>query len=513
MQTIRMAAPEAPPGRTIALGLLLFALVWLGLLNATSLSPPTDDIEQLTWVRSLEWGYYKHPPLPTWLMWLPVRIFGLSAWVPYALGAACTLAAMGVMWHLVARLRGATHASVALLAALCITYYNGRLYYYNHNVVLLLLSSVSAWLCWQAFATRRMRWWVALGVVLGLGALTKYQIAVTVVSVLAFAVHQRAWRDQLHRQGALLACLIALVIFVPHIEWLTTHDFSPITYALESSLGAHFTPAARIEDSATWLADQLLNRALPALLLLVAVARRPGTATSQEPALPHTATHDRGAAKALLLAWGLAPLAFMVLVGLSSGADLQLQWGTPFLLFVVPAAMELWPREAWQRADLSRALGAFLVIQSLLLAHNFVTSPRGPAALRKHYWHTFDSAELAARIADPAHAQLGGPVRVVVGPASVAGALALRLPERPRVLIDGRQDRSPWVALDLIERCGAVELGAAGTLANAAPLGAAFPGMVWRVVLPTAAAGACPADRRLDYAVALINRSGEVHVR
>src|SRR5256885_10565865 len=24
-----------------------------------------DNLEQLTWVHSLEWGYYKHPPLPT----------------------------------------------------------------------------------------------------------------------------------------------------------------------------------------------------------------------------------------------------------------------------------------------------------------------------------------------------------------------------------------------------------------------------------------------------------------
>lgn len=492
MLAIGIKAPEVPPGRTVALGLLLFALVWLGLLAATALSPPADDIEQLTWVRSLEWGYYKHPPLPTWLLWLPVRIFGLSAGVAYALGAACTLAAMGLLWHLVARLRGVTHASVALLAALCITYYNGRLYYYNHNVVLLLLSSACAWLCWQAFATRRLRWWIALGVALGLGVLTKYQIAVTAASVLAFAVHQRAWRDPLHRQGALLAGLIALVMFVPHLEWLTAHDFAPISYALETSLGAHVEPAARLAASVTWLADQVFNRALPALLLLIGLAHWPGAARRTSPARQQ-APRGHDAARALLLAWGLVPLVFITLVGLVGGAELQLQWGTPFLLFMVPAAMELWPRARWQQADLSRALAAFLVIQALLLALNFVTSPRGAAALRTHHWQSFDSAELAARVAGPARAELGGPVRVVVGNASIAGALALRLPERPRVLIDGRHDRSPWVGLDLVQRCGAVQLGAAGTLDNARSLGPAFPGMVWRIILPILAAGACPA--------------------
>lgn len=140
---------------------------------------------------TLEWGYYKHPPLPTWLLWLPV-IFGWSAGAVYAMGAATTLAALGIYWRLLARPRGEGHTFVALLAAACITYYNGRLNYYNHNVVLLLASTACAALAWQAFATRRLRWWAALGLALGMGALPKYQVAVTLCSGLAFAAHQRA---------------------------------------------------------------------------------------------------------------------------------------------------------------------------------------------------------------------------------------------------------------------------------------------------------------------------------
>ena len=77
-------------GLQVAIGLTLFAAVWLSVLAFTSLSPPADNIEQLTWVRSLEWGYYKHPPLPTWLLWLPVKVFGLSAWASYGVGAVMT---------------------------------------------------------------------------------------------------------------------------------------------------------------------------------------------------------------------------------------------------------------------------------------------------------------------------------------------------------------------------------------------------------------------------------------
>lgn len=487
----------ASPQRIVAMGLIAFAMAWLSHLSYVSLSPPGDNIEQLTWVRSLEWGYYKHPPLPTWLLWLPVQLFGAKSSTTYVLGAALTLSAMGVFWRLLAQMRGSTYACVALLGALCITYYNGRLYYYNHNIVLLLASTASAALCWQAFATRRLRWWVGLGIVLGLGALAKYQIAVTLLSVLAFWIHQRGWRDPVHRLGGLLACLVALSIFVPHLLWLRTHDFGPVQYAIESSLGARFDSATRMFESIHWLADQLFNRALPAWLLLVvaAVASRrmqSSTTTALTPPVgAEGASRDRSA-RALLLAWGVGPLLFMTLIGLFAGADLQLHWGTPFLLFAVPAAMEMATREFWERTALRTVLTAFLAIQALLLLVSHLTSPLGPERLRDHHWRNFDAHEMATRIAPKARAELGGPIRVVIGNASQAGLLALSLPEHPLVLIDGRFDRSPWVTPERLQRCGAVELGAIGTLPDGHAVGAPFPGLAWRTIARMPSAAPCP---------------------
>ena len=53
----------------------------------------------------------------------------------YVLGAACTMSAAVLLWQLLVKVRGPAYAVVALLAALCITFYNGRLYYYNHNTL------------------------------------------------------------------------------------------------------------------------------------------------------------------------------------------------------------------------------------------------------------------------------------------------------------------------------------------------------------------------------------------
>ncbi len=485
------ASAQTPSWRQVTFGLLVFAVVWLWHLASASLSPPVDSIEQLTWVRSLELGYYKHPPLPTWLLWLPVQFLGISAWTAALLGAAVTLAAMGVLWTLLRALRGPAHATLALLAALCITYYNGRLNYYNHNVVLMLMVVLSAWCCWRAFDEKRLRWWFALGVTLGLGALSKYQIAVTALSLLCFLASQRAWREPRHVRGLLLATLTALLVFSPHLVWLAAHDYSPIRYAMGSSLAAHLGTADRLANAGQWAADQLLNRGMPAILFLAACAwsaarRAPSAAAGTLPP-----GEVKPGSRALVLSWAAVPMLFMPAMGVALGSDLQLQWGTAFLPFVVPAAMDWVPHAFWSRVRLAFALKAFLALQGLLLLMSYATSPMGLAALKNNHWRNFPSKAFADAVGPPARALLGGPIRVIIGEPAMAGALALQLPERPLVLLDGNFDRSPWVGLDLPRRCGALQIGHSDQLPSGSPVGPALPGIGWKVIRPSDAAP-CP---------------------
>ena len=85
--------------------LALFALAWVAMLVATSASPPADNIEQMVWVQSLQWGYYKHPPFPTWLYWIAARIFGSGPSTSYLVATVLNLSSLTIFWLLVRRLR------------------------------------------------------------------------------------------------------------------------------------------------------------------------------------------------------------------------------------------------------------------------------------------------------------------------------------------------------------------------------------------------------------------------
>ena len=177
---------------------------WLPALDSCSRVAPASGITRASCRRSTTWssspGYDRSsgatastPPLPTWLLWLPVQAFGWSAWTVYVVGASTTVTSLLLMWRLVARLRRAPCSGRIA---------GGGLRHLLQRTTQLLQSQH------RADAAERLQRRGDLGsasevedsdggsrsgLCLGLGALAKYQIVVTYVCVIAFAVHSRFW--------------------------------------------------------------------------------------------------------------------------------------------------------------------------------------------------------------------------------------------------------------------------------------------------------------------------------
>ncbi len=468
-------------GPRLAVLLSVFAAVWLGLLWSTSNVAPSDNLEQLVWLGSLEWGYYKHPPLPTWLIGAAAKCFGVSEGLSYVVGATCTLGALALFWRLMRELRGPSYATLALLAALCVTFYTGRLYYYNHNVVMMLWVVLCASLAWRLTQRPSLGAWLAMGVVIGLGMLTKYQMVIAVVCVALWGLRLRWWANPLHRRGALLAAVAGLLVFAPHLNWLIEHDWLPLRYAEQSSIGAAIPLARRPLHALAWVGDWLFNRTLPAWILLLAASWWAMRGAPQaEPGAQQSALATDRQVREFLLSWGVVPLGFMATMGLLGGVHLQMQWGTAFMLWTVPAMMELARRAAvWTSpAAVRAAWGVFVLVQATLLLQYWMASPAGMPGFKAHHFNHFPADRLAKSIAGNARAELGGPIDIISGTYDVAEAIALRLPERPRVLIFGETRYSPWIAPEELATARIMEVFPAREL----PPGAqwATAGWAWR---------------------------------
>lgn len=472
-------------GRTLAIFLIVFGVVWLGIQWVTALAAPGDNVEQLIWIRSLELGYFKHPPLPTWIVAAGAAIAGPSIGLTYVLGGITTLASLAIFWKLLCDMRGKPYATVALLAALCITFYGGRLYYFNHNVVMMLWVSIAAALTWHVTKAPALAGWALLGAVSGLAMLSKYQYVLALAVIGLWWLRIGAWRNPVHVKGAALAGVVGLLVLSPHLYWLVTHDWMPMRYAERTSLGLHLDTAARFKMSWRFAVDWIFNRCMPAWIVLGMALwwGRRGTGNAETKMATQQRTAEDRMLREFWLLWGLIPLLSILALCLFTGSYLHLQWGTAFMFLCVPAVMELVRSpEGWGDTRRIRAAwGTFGALQTLLLVQFWLASPMGLSGYKSSHQNHIPVEKIVQGLAPAAHKALGGPIDIIIGPQALAGRISMELPERPRVYVERNLQYSPWIHKQELPTARIIEVFVD---ANPLPDGAvrAYDRWSWRVV-------------------------------
>jgi hypothetical protein len=354
----------------IVVFVLLTLVLWTVFPVLGDRIPPGDNDEQLRWAMHPAWGYDKHPPFPTWVLWVFERFLPTGFGLTYFLGGLQVAVMLACAWILGRGLLDGRRAWIAVLLAGCITYYTARLHFYNHNTVQLAVYAISLCCLWRAVRTDAFAWWAALGACWGAGMLCKYQMVVPIACNLIFlwTIRSIGWARIM--RGVLVAAMVSLAIFAPHVVWLMDNDFPTFNYA-SKSLAAHLGPIGRLKDVAGFLASQAW-RLTPAVILSAALLWRGRAATVK--AAPSSAP-DRHAELLLAVhAWG--PLVLMSLLSLFAGVNLQMHWGTAFI-WVIP----LWflgtaRGQRLASVTVQQALVAAGAVQLLMLAAYLSSTPK-----------------------------------------------------------------------------------------------------------------------------------------
>ncbi len=326
----RLRAIDLGPHWPLVLSLYVVVLVaaWVSVALAVDDHPVGDNIEQLVWAQHLAWGFDKHPPLPTMMLWVAERLFPASIALTDVMGGLQVAIMLGLVWAIARQTLDRRRAAFALLFVSCITYYTNRMHYYNHNTVLLVACALSVYGVWRAAQTASVAWSLMLGAAWGLGMLSKYQMVIAIACNLAFlAVSTTLTLRQRLTVVTIAACSCAVLI-APHVLWLIDNHFPSFRYAARF-VGAHRPWSQRPANIVGFLADQAL-RLLPLAVLLTILSRLAGRngPTSTLASVPSAAPKP---VRQLLLihAWG--PFLLMSSLSLFFGVDLEAPWGTAFL--------------------------------------------------------------------------------------------------------------------------------------------------------------------------------------
>ncbi|GAB2904196.1 hypothetical protein GCM10027278_25990 [Paralcaligenes ginsengisoli] len=455
----------------VLLFLLGMVALWSLLCGISHKSPDLDNMEELVWASSFEWGYYKHPPVPAWFMYGLTSLFGKPIWLTFLAGQLFSAIALWFVWLLGCEFTTPRRAFIAMLLVSITSYFSVRATMYNHNSVQLWSIVASTWLFYRALRYQKMSDWLWLGAACGMAFITKYSALIQFAAFFVFVVWQKHYLQAAARKGVLLALLTFLIVISPHVYWLFQHSFEPLYYANES-IEPGQVPFSVLGDIWGFSTTQLgrLSPMLVAWLVLffwdrhsrnAAAAQEPDSSSVQRYAVALSAW-DRS----FLLIVGLSPVVLTVLVSGILGTRLGSSWASTF--FVLFGFYAFWWLRGNENTVLRRAAITVIAIQ-VLMAVGYAVG-RGPLAYYtgRKTDSTFPGLAISREMQDVWRQHVPGvPLTLVASDTWLGGNIAVHIKPSANVFIDGSKQESPWLKSVDVMTCGMLVAYSTTTDSNA----------------------------------------------
>ncbi|HEY1614984.1 MAG TPA: glycosyltransferase family 39 protein [Rhizomicrobium sp.] len=438
-------------------------VVWTLLPWALATSLPLDVVSDgLAWGHEWQLGYYKHPPLPSWMVEAFFDVLGDLG--PFLLSQIAVTATCALVYLLGRSMMAARWAAVGTVMLAGVYYFSIPTPEFNHNVAQMPFWAAASLAYFRALQSGRLRWWLALGAVAGLGLLCKYSTALLLVAIVLHAAASHKGRKALLTWKPYAAIALCLVVLSPHLAWLDRHDFPTLHYAVGRA-GHADTIGGRIVAPFKFLLAQLIDVA-PALIVGAIIGlrpRRPDDSSSAE--------------NTNFLLWlVLGPPLLSCLLALATGLGLRDMWGAPMWnltgLLLVESA-----RPGWQKDGLKRLPVCVAVLFVIGLASYVVFKEIGPDLENRPPRTQWPDRAMAAQFADAFEQTTHRPLRIVAADGWIGGLVAMRLEPRASVWIDASGAKAPWVTPDAVRRDGVLVLWRAGADDAPPPTLSGLPGL------------------------------------
>jgi dolichol-phosphate mannosyltransferase len=347
-------AADATRARTLAIGLIIYAFALrLAYLGSVELLP--EETYYWNYAQHLDIGYLDHPPMVAWLIRLGTAVFGQSQF-GVRIGALCSgVIASIFIYRLTRNLLGEAAATAALTLAQILPFFFLSGLLMTPDAPLTAAWAASLYYLERALVAGRSDAWWRAGLALGIGAISKYSIALLVPVTLVFMVWDRGSRRWWRRWEPYAAALLALAVFSPVLLWNAQHDWASFAFQTSRRL-------AEVPRFA-------LHKLLASALVLITPTGMLAVAAALLGAKPADAGGGGSPRRRLFLNTAiLIPLS--VFAAFSLRHEVKLDWtGAPWVAALplmaagmIPAAAKLSALRAWIRSAWTPTLVVMLLI-------------------------------------------------------------------------------------------------------------------------------------------------------
>jgi 4-amino-4-deoxy-L-arabinose transferase-like glycosyltransferase len=189
-----------------------------------------DELQTLDDARHLDWGYVVYPPITPLIARLELILFGTSL-IGFRVFSAVAVSLVVFLVGLIAKeLGGTRHVQVlaAVAAAISpVSLIQGAVFQYVSFDY--LCGALLFYFLVRLLKSGDPRWWVAVGITLGLGMETRYTMGFLALGLVA-ALLLTPERSALRSKWLWVGAGISVLIFLPNLLWQARHDFISLTF-------------------------------------------------------------------------------------------------------------------------------------------------------------------------------------------------------------------------------------------------------------------------------------------
>ena len=199
-----------------------------------------DELATLDDARHLAWGYVAYPPVTPFFGRLSLILFGTS--LPgfrffAAVGQALALVLTGQMARHMGARRGGQFVAVAAAVPFCLG--GGALMQYVSFDYLAWV--LAAYCVVRLLMSDDARWWMGVGISIGLGMMSKYTMGVFALGIVAAVILTPA-RRYLKSKWLWIGVALSILIWLPNLIWqaqnhFIAHDFLKYIHQRDVRLG------------------------------------------------------------------------------------------------------------------------------------------------------------------------------------------------------------------------------------------------------------------------------------
>jgi 4-amino-4-deoxy-L-arabinose transferase-like glycosyltransferase len=325
-----------------------------------------DEAEAFWYARHFALGYGAQPPLYFWLQWIFFQVLGEGILALAALKAV--VFSIGLITVFRTLLVLGFERQVAIVGVLSlgllpeVVWESQRAL--THTVLVLTLTALALRVALNVLTLGRWRDYLAFGLVLGLGLLSKYNFAFNILGLTCALTLCSAWRErgEIWRLAATLG--ICLTLSLPLVAFAYLSPEKALSSVHKLAMHAGWSPLDPLRYLAAFGEAALGLLALP-LVIIGPLAVSKGLNT-------------RDARLVFLWRSALAALVAVLLLGLITGATaVRGRWLMPVVWpLVVAVTVALWIRLAdAARRNLALGLSAMWLIAALALPYATLRNP------------------------------------------------------------------------------------------------------------------------------------------